>query len=178
MKIIEVIPSSPIDIIIHPDSSILQSGKVYFLPEDDTPIKASAHIAFRISRLGKNISMKFAPRYYDAVTVAYRTYPADGIPTGQEGLYAAMDASTLIGDWQNVSLANESLKIVIDGKETIVSPLTDTINKAINEISRNVTFKIGDILMLPAFTQTGTFAHQSHLRASINESEAFSLKIV
>lgn len=178
MKIIEVSPSSPLDITIHPDSSILQSGKVYFLPEDDAPVKAAAHIAFRICRLGKNISTKYAPRYYDAATVAFRTFPANGIPKGQEGIYAAMDASTLIGDWQDISLTNETIKVTINGNETDISPMADIANRAITEISRNVTFKIGDILMLPAFAETPIFTHQSHLRATINASETFTLKIV
>lgn len=178
MKIIEVTPTQPIDIIIHPDSSILQSGKVYFLPEDDSPVKAKAHIAFRICRLGKNISTKFAPRYYDALAVVFRTEPSNGIPKGMEGIYSAMDSSTLMGEWQDVSLRNEKFSISIDGKETDIPVLAETVNSTIHEISRNVTFKIGDIIMLPAFTETAEFNHRSNLQAEINKTEVFTLKIV
>ena len=56
-------------IFIKPDSAILKSDKPFFLPDFSQRVEFETELVFRICKVGKNISAKFAHRYYDAVTV-------------------------------------------------------------------------------------------------------------
>ena len=51
------------------DSALLKDGKPFFVPDFMGRIDYEAEIVVRICRLGKGIPVKYAHRYYDAVTV-------------------------------------------------------------------------------------------------------------
>lgn len=51
------------------DSSIIQPGKPFFVPDFANRFEYETEIVVRISRVGKDISERFAHRYYDEVTV-------------------------------------------------------------------------------------------------------------
>ncbi|MBO5455038.1 MAG: hypothetical protein J6A20_00815 [Muribaculaceae bacterium] len=179
MKIINLRSNLPVlDIEIHPDSTVVMSGRPLFLPEDGKEMIAEGHIAVRISRLGKNISAKFASRYYDAVTVMLRVIPADGVPEGMEGVYSAMDASSVMGVWHECELIAAPFKVTLDGKCFDFAPLSKDIDALIHDISRYITLKIGDVLMLPPFAKTSPLKASTHLTSSLNEVEAIDVKIV
>ena len=52
-----------------PESALLKNGKPFFLPEHLGRVDHEVEVVVRICRLGKNVSERFAHRYYDAVTV-------------------------------------------------------------------------------------------------------------
>ena len=52
-----------------PDSAILKDGKPFFIPDFSNEVHYETELVVRINRLGKNISPRFASRYYDALTV-------------------------------------------------------------------------------------------------------------
>ena len=62
------IPKDP-TLFLKPETALLKDNKPFFLPDFSDRIEYETEIVIRISRLGKNISEKFAHRYYDAVTV-------------------------------------------------------------------------------------------------------------
>ena len=53
-------------IFLKPDTAILKDGKPFFLPDFSQNMEYETELVVRICRLGRNISTKFAPRYYDA----------------------------------------------------------------------------------------------------------------
>ncbi len=61
-------PAEPV-IFLKPDSAILKNNKPFFIPDFSNDLHYEAEVVLRISKLGKGISQKFAPRYYDALTV-------------------------------------------------------------------------------------------------------------
>ena len=61
-------PDEPV-IFTKADSAILNQGKPFFIPDHLGRIDYETEMVVRICRLGKNISERFAHRYYDAVTV-------------------------------------------------------------------------------------------------------------
>ena len=72
MKIIRVIALDPVlRLEFHPDSALVLQGRPLFMPEEGEGWQAQICLAVKISRLGKNISEKFAPRYYDAVSYTH-----------------------------------------------------------------------------------------------------------
>ena len=61
-------PDEPV-IFTKADSAILNQGKPFFIPDHLGRIDYETEVVVRICRLGKNISERYAHRYYDAVTV-------------------------------------------------------------------------------------------------------------
>jgi acylpyruvate hydrolase len=61
-------PDEPV-VFMKPDSSILKNNKPFFLPDFSSEIHYEVEVVAKISKLGKGISPKFAPRYYDEITV-------------------------------------------------------------------------------------------------------------
>ena len=51
-----------------PETAVQKNGKPVFLPDYANPAALEVHLAIRICRLGRSISMRFAHRYYDAIT--------------------------------------------------------------------------------------------------------------
>jgi len=61
-------PAEPM-IFLKPDSAILKKNKPFFIPDFSSDVQYEAEIVLRISKLGKGIAVKYAERYYDALTV-------------------------------------------------------------------------------------------------------------
>mgnify|MGYP000582726998 CR=1 FL=1 len=64
----EALPQEPV-IFMKPDSALLKDSKPFFIPDFCEQVDYETEMVVRICRLGKNISERFAHRYYDAVTV-------------------------------------------------------------------------------------------------------------
>src|SRR5690554_5591831 len=62
------LPTEPV-FFMKPDSAILKNNKPFFLPDFSNEIHYETEIVIKINRLGKNISEKFAHKYYDEVAV-------------------------------------------------------------------------------------------------------------
>lgn len=60
------IPREPA-IFMKPETALLRDNKPFFLPDFSSDVQYELEVVVRISKMGKNISEKFAPRYYDAV---------------------------------------------------------------------------------------------------------------
>ena len=61
-------PEEPV-IFTKADSALLKNGKPFFVPDWASRVDYEAEVVVRICRLGKGIPVRFAHRYYDAVTV-------------------------------------------------------------------------------------------------------------
>ena len=61
-------PEEPV-LFMKPDSALLKDSKPFFIPDFCEQVDYETEMVVRICRLGKNISERFAHRYYDAVTV-------------------------------------------------------------------------------------------------------------
>ena len=61
-------PAEPV-VFMKPDTSLLRNGNPFFMPDFSNEIHYETELVVKINRLGKNISEKFAHRYYEEVTV-------------------------------------------------------------------------------------------------------------
>lgn len=59
-------PKQPV-LFMKPDSALLKNNKPFFLPDFSEEIHYETELIVKIDRLGKNISEKFASRYYSSV---------------------------------------------------------------------------------------------------------------
>lgn len=56
-------------IFLKPDTAIPQKGMPFFYPKFSTDIHHEVEVVLKINKVGKNISEKFAHKYYDELTV-------------------------------------------------------------------------------------------------------------
>lgn len=132
-----------------PDSALILRGNPWFLPDDGTPGEWRGRIvaAACIDRLGMHIGEKFAPRYYSEITLAvhpcnqgadmWLEWVRDGALVTGEGRVGAEAASV------STVIAAGSHTRTIDGGELLAS-----FNRAIAAVSRYVTLKTGDMILL------------------------------
>lgn len=138
------------------DSSLLRSGNPFFIPDFDDNFRAYASVVYRIGRLGKSISPRFAERYIDGVGVAVAIVArnvlerlrSEGLPWTQA---VSFDRSCLIGNLQPIDtlINNEEFVIRHDDvlKEYSIRRLIRPIEEIISIISRDNTLKNGDLIL-------------------------------
>ena len=153
----EALPQQPV-VFMKPDSALLKNGKPFFIPDFCERVDYEAEVVVRICRLGKNISERFAYRYYDAVTVGIdftardlqQQFRSKGQPWE---LCKGFDDSAAIGDFLPIDRFPDVQKIPfhldIDGQmvqQGYTGDMLFSVDKIIAYVSRFCTLKIGDLL--------------------------------
>ncbi len=159
---------------VMPDSCILRTGNPVFLPSPPVRWHARLSAAVKISRLGKSISAKFAPRYYSEMTLAVvlsddalaARLAAAGLPTAPAYIF---DRACILGDFADLeSLDINDTFTLTDGENAItwkVDELRRTIDQNISLISKDNILKIGDIFIAGVTDNYLTLNSDTHLRA-------------
>ena len=134
------------------DSATVAAGRPLFMPDFDSHWRVEVCPAFKISRLGKDISAKFAPRYYDSFTVAVRLIPVnvrdkiakEDMPAGVLGLF---DYCLGFGEWHPLPPQSNNLEIKAGERSTQVSPQELDVDNVIELVSHYTTLKTGDVIL-------------------------------
>lgn len=181
-------PEEPV-IFTKADSALLKDGKPFFIPDFTTQCDYETELVVRICRLGKNISTRFAHRYYDAVTVGIdftardlqRKLRAEGKPWE---LCKGFDNSAVIGDF----ILKEDLPDIqqipfhldIDG-HTVQSGYSGDMIFAVDEIiayiSRFFTLKIGDLIFTGTPPGVGPVQIGQHLEGYIQDRRVLAFNV-
>ena len=152
------------------DSTLLKNHKPFFLPDWTSRVDYEAHLVVRISRLGKSIPVRFAHRYYDAVTVGIDFTARHLLEQARrEGLPWTMgkefDGSTVIGDWQLLppavlpdrcdapslpaAFSEHRFRLDVNGitvQQARTGDLRWSVDELTSYVSRFFTLKTGDLL--------------------------------
>ena len=149
--------SEPV-IFMKPDSALLRENKPFFIPDFSKQVEYEVELVVRINRLGKNISEKFASRYYEEVALGV-DFTARDLQQRQRALGApweiakAFDNSAVISDFIPLStLANAegiSFSLSKNGVEVQRGNTRDmlfSVNQIIAYVSQFFTLKIGDLI--------------------------------
>ena len=140
------------------DSSLLKDRKPFFIPDELGTIEYEAEVVVRVCRLGKSISERFAPRYYDAVTVGIDFTARDLLKKlSQQGLpwdmSKSFDGATVIGEWvsKDKFLDVQRLRFHLDvngetKQEGCTSDMIYKVDEIISYVSRFFTLKTGDLI--------------------------------
>ena len=140
------------------DSALLKDGKPFFVPDFMGRIDYETELVVRICRLGKGIPVRFAHRYYDAVTVGIdftaRDVQKKAKDLGRPWTIAkGFDGSAVIGEWVDKNNYDDiqSLHFHLDINGNTVQDgfsknMFYTVDEIISYISRFFTLKTGDIL--------------------------------
>lgn len=163
------------------DSSLLKSGKPFFVPDFMGRIDYEAELVIRICRLGKNIPQRFAHRYYDAVTVGIDFTARDvqqqlrekGLPWD---LSKSFDGAAAIGEWvgKDKFLDVQALRFHLDinGQtvhEGCTADMVFGIDEIVAYISQYFTLKTGDVIFTGTPAGVGPVHIDDHLEGYVEE---------
>jgi 2-keto-4-pentenoate hydratase/2-oxohepta-3-ene-1,7-dioic acid hydratase in catechol pathway len=181
------LPKQPV-IFMKPETSLLRDNKPFFLPDFSSQIDYETEIVLRISKMGKNISEKFADRYYDAIGLGIdftardlqNEFKANGTPWE---LCKAFDNSAPISQFlpkEDFNLSNLNFSLNINGetvqkgntKEMIFSP-----EKIISFVSRFFTLKTGDLIFTGTPVGVGPVKIGDHLEGFIEDQKLLDFSI-
>ena len=143
------------EFLLKGDSALLVNKKPFFVPEKTICLAAHPCVVLRISKLGKNISPRFAYRYIDAI--------AAGLHIEDEGMLAlarkeghswttavATDGSLPVGVF--LPLTDEgcecTFRFFLEGEEKQIRLAELPIAEAVAAVSRVMTIRQGDMLFL------------------------------
>lgn len=153
-----LIPVEPV-IFSKPDSAIIQPGKPFFVPDFAECFDYETEIVVRINRAGKDISERFAHRYYNEVTVGIdftardlqKKLRAQGLPWE---LSKGFDGSAAVGKFikveeQGIDVHNIDFHLDKNG-QTVQRGNTGnmlfSIDRIIAYVSRFFMLKTGDLI--------------------------------
>ena len=168
-------PEKPV-IFTKADSSLLKDGKPFFIPDWSNQVDYEAELVVRICRLGKGIPVRFAHRYYDAVTVGIDFTARDWQREArQQGLpwdiCKGFDGAAVIGEWQPVSEVMH-FRLDVNGR-TVQQGCSDEmlypIDELISYISQFYTLKTGDLLYTGTPVGVGPVHIGDHLQGYLED---------
>ena len=143
------------EFLLKGDSALLVNKKPFFVPEKTLCLAAHPCVVMRISKLGKNISPRFAYRYIDAI--------AAGLHLADEGMLAlarkeghswtaaiAADGSLPVGAFLPLSDDGYecNFRFFLEGEEKHIRLAELPIAEAVAAVSRVMTIRQGDMLFL------------------------------
>lgn len=181
MKIIGFVynPLSMVDrrwsMVLKGDSCLLNGRKPMFIPEWTQELGVTDCIILRVSRLGKEVALKFADRYYDAIAPGADFIAMDTLREAQATQHPwtkalAFDYSLAIGDWGSPTL---TLPLMGGNPGSLVlAP-----EEAIVEASKVMTIRQGDLIYIQRCQAPRPVHKEEIIRVEINGEEKLYCKI-
>ena len=184
-----LLPLEPV-IFSKPDSAIIQPGKPFFVPDFAERFDYETEIVVRINRAGKDISQRFAHRYYDEVTVGIDFTARDlqtklrngGLPwelckgfDGSAGIGKFIKVADIGGDVQNIDFHLEKNGTTVQSGNT--RNMIFTIDSLISYVSRFFMLKTGDLLFTGTPFGVGPVNEGDILDGYIGEHHLLHLRI-
>jgi 2-keto-4-pentenoate hydratase/2-oxohepta-3-ene-1,7-dioic acid hydratase in catechol pathway len=180
--------SEPV-LFMKPDTALLKDGNPFFLPDFSDDVQYETELVVKVSRLGKNISERFAHRYYDEVTVGI-DFTARDLQKKQKELglpweiAKGFDHSAAIGSFISMEEAGDlqglSFHLDING-ETVQSgnsrEMIYTVDRIIAYISRFFTLKIGDLIFTGTPAGVGPVKINDHLQGYLKERKLLDFRV-
>ncbi len=172
-----------------PDSCLVLNNRSFYIPDFSDNITYSLNVVFKINRLGKNISKRFAYRYYNeiglGISLTANDLLTEAIKTNKPwDIATCFDYSSVIGDFINFETLESSNIINISIKTNNVeiwnngiNNIKENIDTAIEFISKQSTLKIGDYIYLPAFTSSKSLKIGDNLEGYLNSSKLVCVEI-
>lgn len=182
------LPTEPV-VFMKPDSALLKNNKPFFLPDFSQNIHYEVEVVVKISKLGKSISSKYAPRYFDEVTLGIDITARDlqnrqaaaGYPWE---LSKCFDGAAPIGSFVPVSTINNmgdlDFRLEINDKVVQKSNTSDmifSINEIIEYVSRYFTLKTGDLIFTGTPSGVGQLKRNDNLVAYLEGKPLLDFRI-
>ena len=182
------VPTEPV-FFMKPDSALLKDNKPFFLPDFSNEIHHEIELVIKISKLGKCIEAKFAPRYYEEIGLGIDFTARDvqrhliekGLPWEKA---KAFDSSAVLGKFLtkeelgdtgeiHFSLKRNGETVQLGDSRLMIFPF-DTI---IEHVSKYVTLKIGDLIYTGTPAGVGPVAIGDRLEGFIGEKKMIDIVV-
>ena len=170
--------------VLKGDSCLLNGRKPMFIPDRTTELGVTECLILRVSRLGKEISPKFAERYYDAVAPGadfaaldiLRDLQASGRPWTQA---IDFDYSLAIGQWimDKGQWTMDKGQWTMDKGQWTMDDLVLSPEEAISEASRVMTIRQGDLIYIQKRCAPRRVQKEDVIRTEIDGEEKLYCKI-
>ena len=181
-------PTEPV-VFIKPDSAVLPKEQDFYIPDFSKDIHYEVEVLVKIKRVGKHISEKFAPTYYDEIGLGIDFTARDlqsqlkekGLPWEKA---KGFDGAAVIGKWlpktkfRDLNNLNFKLlrnnEVVQDGNTGLMLWKIDEI---IAYVSTFFMLKKGDIIFTGTPAGVGKVSANDYLSGTLEGEELFSLNI-
>jgi 2-keto-4-pentenoate hydratase/2-oxohepta-3-ene-1,7-dioic acid hydratase in catechol pathway len=181
-------PEEPV-IFIKPDSAVLPKEQDFYIPEFSQEVHYELEVLVKIKKVGKHIDKKFAPNYYDEVSLGIdftardlqEALKAKGLPWEKA---KGFDGAAVIGKWVPKSnyedLNNINFSLFKNQKQVQVgntSLMLWKIDEIIAYVSSFFMLKKGDVIFTGTPAGVGKISANDYLSATLENEELLSVKI-
>lgn len=182
------VPKEPV-IFLMPETALIQRNQPFFFPDFSKEIHHEVELVVKINRLGKNISEKFASRYYDEIGIGIdftardvqRDASNNGLPWA---ISKGFDGSAPIGQFVSKSelgdLHDISFSLEKNGELVQQGNSGDMIfsfDAIIAYVSRFFTLKIGDLIFTGTPAGVGPVQIGDNLIAKIGDRQLLDFNV-
>jgi len=182
-------PDEPV-IFMKPDTSVLNSGFPFVIPEFSNDIHYEIEVVVKINKVGKYIQPKFAHKYYSQIGLGIDFTARDlqsklkekGLPWE---LAKSFDGATVLGtfvdknqfdDLQNISFQLVKNETVVQNGNT--QDMLWTIDELIAYVSQFFTLKVGDIIFTGTPSGVAKVNPDDELEGFLENQMLLSVKIM
>ncbi len=172
------VPKEPV-VFSMPDSALLKSNKDFYYPDFSNDIHHEVELVVKINRVGKNIPIEFAHRYYEELALGIDFTARDiqaeckkkGLPWEKAKAFdGAAPISKFVpkSKFKDVNALNFSLNI--NGIKVQVGNTSDlifSIDYLISYLSKYFTLKIGDLIYTGTPEGVGPVKIGDHLEGEL-----------
>lgn len=181
-------PAEPI-VFMKADTAALRDNKPFFLPDFSKEIHYETELIIKFNRIGRNISPRFAHRYYDEIGLGVDFTARDlQKRLKQEGkpweISKAFDNSAVIGSFipKEVIADVQNIDFHLDLNGNIVQQgnskdMIFPVSELIAYISKFFTIKIGDILYTGTPVGVGKVSIGDRLQGYIFDKKMFDFQV-
>jgi 2-keto-4-pentenoate hydratase/2-oxohepta-3-ene-1,7-dioic acid hydratase in catechol pathway len=181
-------PDEPV-IFMKPDSAILRKNRPFYIPDFSNNLHHEVELVLRIDKVGKNISKKYAHRYYNSVGLGIDFTARDlqdklkakGLPWEKA---KAFDYSAVISDTfvplTDLDSENITFRLDINGETRQQGNSAQMIfpfDELISNISTYFTLKTGDLIYTGTPSGVGPVKDGDRLQAFIGDKKLLDFLI-
>ncbi len=182
------IPEEPL-FFLKPDSSILPKRNPFYIPNFSDEIHYEVELIVKISRLGKNISEKFAGDYYNEIGLGIDFTARDlqneckkkGLPWEKAKAFdQSAVVSTAFINKKTIDIGNLNFSLNKNGTRVQKGNSADmifSIDQFISYVSQFMTLKTGDLIFTGTPEGVGKINIGDELIGYIGDQQMFKTKI-
>ncbi|MDA9275174.1 fumarylacetoacetate hydrolase family protein [Crocinitomicaceae bacterium] len=182
------IPSVPM-FFMKPDVAILRPGTPFYYPNFSKDIHFECELVVKINRVGKNISERFAHKYYSEIGLGIDFTARDLQKKCKEKGHPWEIAKSFEGsaplskefiDKSTLDLADLKFSLTQNGTQVQLGSTKDmifNIDQLIAYVSHFMTLKKGDLIYTGTPAGVGPIAIDDELKGFIGEKEMFMVRV-
>jgi acylpyruvate hydrolase len=182
------VPSVPI-FFVKPDGALLRNNDAFYFPSFSKEIHYECELVVKICKVGKNISEKFAPKYYNEIGLGIDFTARDlqqeckqkGLPWEiAKGFDQSAPISKTFINKANLDLTDIPFYLLKNGTEVQKGSTKDMLfnfDQIIAYVSQFMTLKIGDLIFTGTPAGVGPVVIGDRLEGYIGDQEMFGFNI-